>query len=135
MIGGRRLHLHKSHWKRTISNCYKTRYYIRHKSTIKVYAKSEPSTVWSSKKILRYLRGTKEFGIWYRSTNDARLVGFANSDCAGLTDDMKSTSDYHFSLGSGISSWASMKQATVAQSLVETESIAVAATSNQATWL
>ncbi|KAL0336077.1 UNVERIFIED_CONTAM: Retrovirus-related Pol polyprotein from transposon TNT 1-94 [Sesamum radiatum] len=48
---------------------------------------------------------------------------------------MKSTSGYTFSLGSGIFSWASKKQATVAQSSAEAEYIAAAATSNQAIWL
>ncbi|KAL0405906.1 UNVERIFIED_CONTAM: Copia protein [Sesamum latifolium] len=48
---------------------------------------------------------------------------------------MKSTSGYTFSLGSGIFSWASKKQATVAQSSTEVEYIAAAATSNQVTWL
>ncbi|KAL0341478.1 UNVERIFIED_CONTAM: Retrovirus-related Pol polyprotein from transposon RE2 [Sesamum calycinum] len=110
------LHVQKSHWKPTISNCHKTRYYVRYMSAIKVYAESEPSTLCSSKKILRYLRGTKDFGIWYKSTNDAKLVGYTDSDWAGSVDDMKSTSGYTFSLGSGIFSWASKKQATVAQS-------------------
>ncbi|KAK4387628.1 Retrovirus-related Pol polyprotein from transposon TNT 1-94 [Sesamum angolense] len=94
------LHVQKSNWKPTISNCHKTRYYVRHKSAIKVYAESEP-----------------------------------NSDWAGSVDDMKSTSGYTFSLGSGIFSWASKKQATVAQSSAEAEYIAAAATSNQAIWL
>ncbi|KAL0318556.1 UNVERIFIED_CONTAM: Retrovirus-related Pol polyprotein from transposon RE1 [Sesamum angustifolium] len=57
------------------------------------------------------------------------------SDWAGSVDDMKSTSGYTFSLGSGIFSWASKKQATVAQSSAEAEYIAAAATSNQAIWL
>ncbi|KAL0339561.1 UNVERIFIED_CONTAM: Retrovirus-related Pol polyprotein from transposon RE2 [Sesamum radiatum] len=70
----------------------------------------------AAKRILRYLRGTKDFGIWYKSTNDAKLVGYTDSDWAGSVDDMKSTSGYTFSLGSGIFSWASKKQATVAQS-------------------
>ncbi|KAL0387090.1 UNVERIFIED_CONTAM: Retrovirus-related Pol polyprotein from transposon RE1 [Sesamum radiatum] len=89
----------------------------------------------AAKRILRYLRGTKDFGIWYKSTNDAKLVGYTDSDWAGSVDDMKSTSGYTFSLGSGIFSWASKKQATVAQSSVEAEYIAAAATSNQAIWL
>ncbi|KAL0455831.1 UNVERIFIED_CONTAM: Retrovirus-related Pol polyprotein from transposon RE2 [Sesamum latifolium] len=89
----------------------------------------------AAKRILRYLQGTKDFGIWYKSTNDAMLVGYTDSDWAGSTDDMKSTSGYTFSLGSGIFSWASKKQATVAQSSAEAQYIAAAATSNQATWL
>ncbi|KAL0331213.1 UNVERIFIED_CONTAM: Retrovirus-related Pol polyprotein from transposon RE1 [Sesamum angustifolium] len=63
----------------------------------------------AAKRILRYLRGS--------------------------VDDMKSTSGYTFSLGSGIFSWASKKQATVAQSSAEAEYIAAAATSNHAIWL
>ncbi|KAK4385580.1 Retrovirus-related Pol polyprotein from transposon RE2 [Sesamum angolense] len=43
-------------------------------------------------------------------------VCYQDSDWAGSVDDMKSTSGYTFSLGSGIFSWASKKQATVAQS-------------------
>ncbi|KAK4397351.1 Retrovirus-related Pol polyprotein from transposon RE2 [Sesamum angolense] len=89
----------------------------------------------AAKRILRYLRGTKDFGIWYKSTNDAKLIGYTDSDWAGSVDDMKSTSGYTFSLGSGIFTWASKKQATVAQSSAEAEYIAAAATSNQAIWL
>ncbi|KAL0379259.1 UNVERIFIED_CONTAM: Retrovirus-related Pol polyprotein from transposon RE1 [Sesamum radiatum] len=89
----------------------------------------------AAKRILRYFQGTKDFGIWYKSTNDAKLVGYTDSDWAGSADDMKSTSGYTFSLGSGIFSWASKKQATVAQSSAEAEYIAAATTSNQATWL
>ncbi|KAL0403778.1 UNVERIFIED_CONTAM: Retrovirus-related Pol polyprotein from transposon RE2 [Sesamum radiatum] len=105
-------------------------------SLSKIHAES-PSQVHygAAKRILRYLQGTKDFGIWYKSTNDAKLVGYTDSDWAGSADDMKSTSGYTFSLGSGIFSWASKKQATVAQSSAEAEYIAAAATSNQATWL
>ncbi|KAL0441696.1 UNVERIFIED_CONTAM: Secreted RxLR effector protein [Sesamum radiatum] len=126
------LHVQKSHWKPTISNCHKTRYHVRYMSAIKVYAESEPSTLCSSKKNSKILTSTKDFGIWYKSTNDAKLVGYTDSDWAGSVDDMKSTSGYTFSLGSGIFSWASKKQATVAQSSAEAEYIAAAATSNQA---
>ncbi|KAL0425548.1 UNVERIFIED_CONTAM: Copia protein [Sesamum radiatum] len=104
-------------------------------SAIKVYAESEPSTLCSSKKNSKILTRYKDFGIWYKSTNDAKLVGYTDSDWAGSVDDMKSTSGYTFSLGSGIFSWASKKQATVAQSSTEAEYIAAAATSNQAIWL
>lgn len=47
---------------------------------------------------------------------DAKLIGFCNSDSAKCVDDMKRTSDYAFSLGSSVFSWASKKQQTVAQS-------------------
>jgi len=71
------------------------------------------------------------------------MIGYTDSDWAGSIDDMKSTSGYAFSLGSGIFSWASKKQAIVAQSTAEAEYVvaaeveyvaAVEATS-QAIWL
>ncbi|KAL0393103.1 UNVERIFIED_CONTAM: Retrovirus-related Pol polyprotein from transposon TNT 1-94 [Sesamum radiatum] len=111
------------------------KYHVRYMSAIKVYAESEQVHYAAAKRILRYLRGTKDFGIWYKSTNDAKLVGYTDSDWAGSVDDMKSTSGYTFSLGSGIFTWASKKQATVAQSSAEAEYIAAAATSNHAIWL
>ena len=48
---------------------------------------------------------------------------------------MKSTSGYAFSLGSGMFSWASKKQATVAQSIAEAEYVAIAEATSQAIWL
>jgi len=44
---------------------------------------------------------------------------------------MKNTSGYAFTLGSRIFSWASKKQATVAQSSAEAEYIAAATTTSQ----
>ncbi|XP_020208178.1 pentatricopeptide repeat-containing protein At2g17670 [Cajanus cajan] len=48
---------------------------------------------------------------------------------------MKSTSGYAFSLGSGIFSWASKKQATVAQLTAEAEYVAATKATSQAIWL
>ena len=81
------------------------------------------------------MQGTKNYGIWYESTPDSRLIGYTDSDWAGSVDDIKITSSYAFSLGSGIFSWASKKQATIAQSSVEVEYIAAVMTTSQAIWL
>ncbi|XP_028236729.1 uncharacterized protein LOC114416049 [Glycine soja] len=80
----------------------------------------------AGKRILRYLQGTKEFGIWYNTETNSELLGYTDSDWAGSTDDMKSTSGYAFSLGSRMFSWASKKQAIVAQSTAEAEYVAAA---------
>ncbi|KAK4389894.1 Retrovirus-related Pol polyprotein from transposon TNT 1-94 [Sesamum angolense] len=117
-------------WYSRIDKYFMDRGFRRSLSEPTLYIKSQ-----AAKRILRYLRGTKDFEIWYKSTNDAKLVGYTDSDWAGSVDDMKSTSGYTFSLGSGIFSWASKKQAIVAQSSAEAEYIAAAATSNQAIWL
>nr|KYP45451.1 hypothetical protein KK1_033022 [Cajanus cajan] len=59
-----------------------------------------------AKRIPRYLQGTKEFGIWYKTMTNSSLLGDTNNDWVGSVDDMKSTSGYAFSLKSIIFSWA-----------------------------
>ena len=78
----------------------------------------------AGKRILRYLKGTKGFGILYIRENEFKLVGYTDSDWDGNIDDRKSTSVYVFHIGSGAISWASKKQPIVAQSTVEAEYIA-----------
>lgn len=53
-----------------------------------------------AKQILRYLQGTKNYGIRYQSTLGSRLLGNTDSDWAILVDDMKRTSDYALTLNS-----------------------------------
>jgi len=58
---------------------------------------------------LRYITGTKDYGIWYSNSEDDSLVGYLDSDFVGSIDDRKSTSRYTFNLGTGLISWASKK--------------------------
>ncbi|BFG16559.1 hypothetical protein CerSpe_028330 [Prunus speciosa] len=37
----------------------------------------------AAKRILRYLQGTIDYGIWYKPTTDPRLFGYTDSDWAG----------------------------------------------------
>lgn len=96
-----------------------------------------PSTshVGAAKRVLRYLKGSINFGIMFERNKDVKLEGYADSDWAGSIDDMKSTSGYVFSLGSGIFCWNSKKQSVVAQSTAEAEYIALSAAVNHAIWL
>ena len=54
------------------------------------------------KRILKYVAGTSDYGIWNGKVQDLRLVGYSDSDWAGSVDDRKSTSGYVFTLGSGV---------------------------------
>ncbi|GKV16710.1 hypothetical protein SLEP1_g27312 [Rubroshorea leprosula] len=82
------------------------------------------------------MEGTVDFGITYARTGDVKLIGYSNRDWAGSKDDMKGTSGYCFSLGSGMISWGSQKQQdSVAQSIAEAEYISAAVAVNQAVWL
>ena len=52
----------------------------------------------AAKRLLRYLKGTTRFGIFYRNGGDDELVTYTDSDHAGDLDDRKSTSGYVFLL-------------------------------------
>lgn len=88
-----------------------------------------------AKRILRYLKGTQNFGLFYSSTDNCALVGYSDSDWAGDLDDRKSTTGSCFTLGSAACSWLSNKQSTVAISTCEAEYIAAASSACQAIWL
>ena len=70
----------------------------------------------AAKRILRYIAGTTDFGLWYGHVSEFRLLGYTDSDWAGCLEDRRSISGYIFSLGSGAISWCSKKQATTALS-------------------
>ena len=54
----------------------------------------------AAKRILRYIKGTKSYGILYETEQDFKLTSFTDSNWAGCVDDRKSTSGYVFQLGS-----------------------------------
>ncbi|XP_049389635.1 secreted RxLR effector protein 161-like [Solanum stenotomum] len=63
------------------------------------------SHLLAAKRILRYLQGTKDFGLFYKKGEKYVLIDFADRDYAGDQDDRKSTSGYVFVLGTGAVSW------------------------------
>jgi hypothetical protein len=52
-----------------------------------------------AKHVLRYLKGTLDHGLWYRSDHEFGLYGYSNSDWADSIPNWKSTSKYCFILG------------------------------------
>ncbi|RVW83084.1 Retrovirus-related Pol polyprotein from transposon TNT 1-94 [Vitis vinifera] len=89
----------------------------------------------AAKRVLRYIAGTYDFGIWYGHVQEFKLVGYTDSDWAGCLEDRKSTSGYMFSLGSGAVCWSSKKQAVTALSSSEAEYTAATSSACQAVWL
>jgi hypothetical protein len=63
----------------------------------------------AAKRILRYLKGTFDYGIMYKKVSSNDMVAYTDSDYAGDLDDRKSTSSYVFLLSSGVVSWLSKK--------------------------
>jgi hypothetical protein len=91
---------------------------------------------WAAlKQILRYVRGTADYGCRYKGGGDARLIGFSDSDHAGDVNDRKSTTCIVFFLDTNPISWSSQKQGVVAVSSCEAEYVAAAAGASQGAWL
>ncbi|XP_039119631.1 uncharacterized mitochondrial protein AtMg00810-like [Dioscorea cayenensis subsp. rotundata] len=64
----------------------------------------------AGKRLLRYLCGTKNLGLWYSRSMECRLQGYSDSDWGGCTDDRKSTSGMIFNLGTEDVSWGKTSQ-------------------------
>ena len=81
---------------------------------------------WSAAiRILCYLKGTHDYVLVLGGTNPLRLSGYSDSDYANCLDTSRSIGGYCFTLGSGMISWSSRKQRTVADSSCYAEYIAL----------
>ena len=87
------------------------------------------------KRILRYVKGTINFGILYNETKDCQVMGYCDVDYARDCGTRRSTTGYFFSLGSGPISWCSKRQPSVALSSTETEYRSAANGAQESTWL
>jgi len=89
----------------------------------------------ATKHVLRYIQGTVEHGLLYTRGSDIRLSGFTDVDLAGSSVDWKSTTGYCFNIGSGMTSWYSRKQKSMAPSSDEAEYMAASTVSCESIWL
>ena len=87
------------------------------------------------KRVLRYIKGTLTYGIFYKQGGNKELLAYTDSDYAGDLKDRKSTSGFSFLLSSRAVSWSSKKQPVVTLSIIEAEFIVVASCACQAVWL
>ena len=58
----------------------------------------------AAKKVMRYLKRTKDYMLIYKYVEDLQLVGYLDSDIAGCQDEKKSTTGYIFKLAGGVMS-------------------------------
>ena len=86
----------------------------------------------AAKHILRYVRGTIQYGLSFYCSNDLQLHGFLDTDWAGCIVDRKSTSGFCFSLGLAMIAWYSKKQKCVAQSIAKAEYVAACSATREA---
>ncbi len=91
------------------------------------------------KRILRYLAGTKAYGITYsgmqsKNRNINLFQGYADAAYANA-DESKSTTGYVFQAGGGAITWMSKRQSVVALSSTEAEYVALSEAGREACWL
>ncbi|KAH9745481.1 hypothetical protein KPL70_004087 [Citrus sinensis] len=89
----------------------------------------------AAKRILRYIKGTTNFGLLYSFSNDYKLVGYSDSDWGGDVDDRKSTTGFVFFMGDTAFTWMSKKQPIVTLSTCEAEYVAATSSVCHAIWL
>ena len=87
------------------------------------------------KHVLRYLRGTSGYGLWYRQSDEVKLHGFMNADWVGSPTDRKSTSGGIFSIESTTFSSYNRKQRSVALSSAKAEYMAASLAACEAIWM
>ena len=87
------------------------------------------------KRILRYLKGTIDFGLWYPKSSTLIVTTYSDVDWAGSVDDKKSTNGNAFFMGDCLVSWLSKKKSSISLSIVEAEYIVVANCCTQILWM
>ena len=86
-------------------------------------------------RVVRYLKGTRQFSLDLSGTNPIRPIGFSDSDYANCPTTSRSIGGYCFTLGSGMVSWASRKQPVTADSSCYAEYISLHEASHEVLFL
>ena len=89
----------------------------------------------ATKHVMRYLKGTLDYGLKYASNSEIILHEYADSDLEGSVEDRKSTSGYCFNLGLDVISWINKEHTSVDVSTTEVEFIAACSSCSELIWL
>ena len=89
----------------------------------------------AAKRVLRFLKGTRDQKLWYRYGQPLVLEGFADSDFTGYRDTRCSTSGYTFQLRQATICWNLWKQQSISTSTHEAEYMALCIAAKQDIWL
>src|SRR5436190_17746286 len=93
------------------------------------------SHLLAAKRILRYLKGTVGFGLFYRRSSPSLTIrGYSDADWAGCPDTRRSTTGFCVFLGPNLISWTDKKQPTVSLSSAKAEYRSLAYVCAESTW-
>jgi len=107
--------------------------------TSRYMTKATQTHMRASKKVLKYMRGTSEYGLRYDNNNnrDDRVTvsAYCDSDWAGDKDDRRSTTGYCTFVNGNLINWNTKKQQTVALSSAEAELMAITEAVKEVMWV
>ncbi|XP_031267886.1 secreted RxLR effector protein 161-like [Pistacia vera] len=87
------------------------------------------------KRVLRYIKGTIQHGLFFQKNAKFLLEGYADADWASDVSDRRSTSGYSIFLGGNLVQWGSRKQKVVSLSSTEAEYRALSQASTELVWI
>ncbi|CAL1383544.1 unnamed protein product [Linum trigynum] len=86
-------------------------------------------------RILRYLKGTLNVGLFFPTTGEVTLTAYADANYAGCLDTRRSTSGWCVQFGNSFVSWRCKKQDRVAKSSTEAEYRSMSEVASELVWL
>ena len=87
------------------------------------------------KRIIKYVGGTCDYGLFYSKESNLSLARFSDFDQAGNADDKKSTTGEGFYVEANLVAWMSKKQNYVFLSTTEVEYIVTGSCCSQLLWM
>ena len=97
-------------------------------------AKPRENHMMAVKRILRYLKGIRDYGLWYKLGGNLDLKVFTDADWARNIDDRKSTSGGAFFLCKRLVSWTSKKKNCTSQSSKEAKYVVAVVNYSNIVW-
>ncbi|CAM8990952.1 unnamed protein product [Rhodiola kirilowii] len=98
-------------------------------------ANPKESHLMNVKRIIKYVGGMNDYGLWYTKDTSSCQVGYCDADWAGNAEDRKSTSGGCFFLGNNLVSWFSKKRNSISLSIAEAEYIDAGSYCTQMLWM
>ena len=87
------------------------------------------------KRILRYLKGMTDFGLWYPKSSTLIVIAYYDADWPRSVDDRKSTNGNALFMGDCLVSWLSKNKSSISLSRVEAIYIDVFYCCTQILWM
>ena len=99
------------------------------------YANPRENHLMAVKRIMRYLKGTEDFVLYYKKTEKINLKAYIDTNWGGNIDDRETISGGALFLGKRLVTWTSKKQNCTSQSTAEAEYVATTTNCTNIVWI